>query len=360
MAFHATEPAGLLSRRRMGRSETVALVLVALALSAGAAVWLAGSTQTGAFASAALPPAADHVSFQDRFGAISARQTAVDKPLLQSLDRRALTAIDTKLWDAKALLAQELMYGDWRTASVEDIRPSIDEPKSTADEAEATGEEAKTATAATSGIPLPKPRPVLADLEAPASTAVAQADPPAPATDHRTLLDKLSGLLPRIRLASLTPDSGLYRRGPDLAALGFDKSTAVYDISAKAVYLPDGVALEAHSGIGNLRDDPTHVNQHMLGATPPAVYELKPREKLFHGVPALRMTPTDGSSIFGRSGLLVHPFMLGPEGDSNGCVSIKYYERFLKAYNDGEINRLIVVPNLNNAVSASQRGTSQS
>jgi len=359
MAFHATEPAGLLSRRRMGRSEMVALALVALALSAGAAVWLADSSQTGAFASAALPPAADHVSFQERFGAMTARQTAVDKPLLQSLDRRALAAIDTKLWDAKALLAQELMYRDWRSASVEDIRPSIDEPKPTADEAEPTGEEARTATAATSGIPLPKPRPVLADLDGPASTAVAQSETP-PATDHRTLLDKLSGLLPRIRLASLTPDSGLYHRGPDLAALGFDKSTAVYDISAKAVYLPDGVALEAHSGIGNLRDDPAHVNQHMLGATPPAVYELKPREKLFHGVPALRMTPTDGSSIFGRSGLLVHPFMLGPEGDSNGFVSIKYYERFLKAYNDGEINRLVVVPNLNNAVSASQRGTSQS
>jgi hypothetical protein len=358
MAFHATEPDGLLSRRRMGRPETVALVLTALALSAGAAAWLSSSTQTGAFVSAALPPAADHVSFQERFGAISAGQRTSDKPLLQSLDRRALTAIDTKLWDAKALLAQELMYGDWR-ASVEDIRPSIDEPKSAADEAKPIGEEAKTATAATSGIPLPKPRPVLADLEGQASTAVAQADTP-PSTDHRTLLDKLSGLLPRIRLASLTPDSGLYRRGPDLAALGFDKSTAVYDISAKAVYLPDGVALEAHSGMGGLRDDPAHVNEHMLGATPPAVYELKPREKLFHGVPALRMTPTDGSSIFGRSGLLVHPYMLGPEGDSNGCVSVKFYERFLKAYNDGEINRLVVVPNLNNAVSASQRGTSQS
>ncbi len=359
MAFHATEPDRLLSRRRMGRPETVALVLAALALSAGAAAWLASSTQTGPFASAALPPAGDHVSFQERFGAVSGPQRTADEPMLQSLDRRALTAIDTKLWDAKALLAQELMYKNWRVASVEDIRPSIDEPKPTVDEAKPADEEAKAPTAATSDVPLPKPRPVLADLEGPTSTAVAQADTPSD-TDHRTLLDKLSGLLPRIRLASLTPDSGLYRRGPDLAALGFDKSTAVYDISAKAVYLPDGVALEAHSGIGSLRDDPAHVNQHMLGATPPAVYELKPREKLFHGVPALRMTPTDGSSIFGRSGLLVHPFMLGPEGDSNGCVSIKYYERFLKAYNDGEINRLVVVPSLNNAVSASQRGTSQS
>jgi hypothetical protein len=353
MAFGTTEADGLPSRRRMGRSETVALVLAALALSVGAAAWIADSNDTGAFASAALPAASDHLSFQDRFGAISRRERAADKPLLQSLDQRALTSIETKLWDAKALLAQELMYGDWRFASVEDIRPSVGESKP------ATGESTP-ATATASGVPLPKPRPVLANLEAEASAAVAQADAP-PQPDNRTLLDKLGDLFPaRIRLASLTPDSGLFRRGPDLAALGFDKSTAVYDISAKAVYLPDGVALEAHSGMGDLRDDPGHVDQHMVGATPPAVYELKPREKLFHGVPALRMTPSDGSSIFGRSGLLVHPYMLGPKGDSNGCVSIKFYERFLKAYNDGEINRLVVVPNLNSAVSASQHATSQS
>ena len=52
------------------------------------------------------------------------------------------------------------------------------------------------------------------------------------------------------------------------------------------------------------------------------------------------------SDISGRSGLLAHSFMLGPNGDSNGCVSIKNYERFLKAYTDGEVNRLVVVPSL--------------
>jgi hypothetical protein len=41
-----------------------------------------------------------------------------------------------------------------------------------------------------------------------------------------------------------------------------------------------------------------------VGATPPAVYELKPRERLFHGVQALRMIPTEGSATKGRSGLL--------------------------------------------------------
>jgi hypothetical protein len=72
------------------------------------------------------------------------------------------------------------------------------------------------------------------------------------------------------------------------------------------------------------------------------------------------MIPADGNTIFGRSGLLAHSYMLGPEGDSNGCVSIRDYDRFLKAYTDGEINRLVVVPSLNSAVSASQHATSQS
>ena len=93
------------------------------------------------------------------------------------------------------------------------------------------------------------------------------------------------------------------------------------------------------------------------GATPPAVYELKLRESLFHGVQALRMIPVAGSDISGRSGLLAHSFMLGPNGDSNGCVSIKDYDRFLKAFNDGEINRLVVVPSLSSIKLASQSAT---
>jgi Protein of unknown function (DUF2778) len=71
----------------------------------------------------------------------------------------------------------------------------------------------------------------------------------------------------------------------------------------------------------------------------------------------VRMIPTEGSDVSGRSGLLVHSFMLGPKGDSNGCVSIRDYDRFLKAYNDGEINRLVVVPSLSSTTPASQRST---
>ena len=70
------------------------------------------------------------------------------------------------------------------------------------------------------------------------------------------------------------------------------------------------------------------------------------------------MTPVGESDTFGRAGLLVHSYMLGPNGDSNGCVSIKDYETFLRAFKNGEINRLVVVPSLENAVVASR--TSQS
>jgi Protein of unknown function (DUF2778) len=193
------------------------------------------------------------------------------------------------------------------------------------------------ATPIATAVPLPRPRPaealVLQNSEAPG------------AESDRSLLQKLSDLFPaRITLASLTPDAG-----PDLPSLGFDNFTAVYDISAQAVYLPNGSKLEAHSGLGNFKDDPAHVNERNVGATPPAVYDLKPREQMFHGVEALRMIPVEGNATLGRVGLLAHSYMLGSAGDSNGCVSIKDYDKFLAAFRKGEIKRLVVVTSVTEA-----------
>jgi hypothetical protein len=124
----------------------------------------------------------------------------------------------------------------------------------------------------------------------------------------------------------------------------YDRSTAVYDISAHMVYLPDGSKLEAHSGLGSKLDDPSSANIRMHGVTPPHLYDLTPREALFHGVPALRLNPVGGEqTIYGRSGLLAHTFMLGPNGDSNGCVSFRDYNAFLNAYRNQGIKRLAVV-----------------
>ncbi len=124
----------------------------------------------------------------------------------------------------------------------------------------------------------------------------------------------------------------------------YDRQTAVYDISAKTVYLPDGTRLEAHSGLGSKMDDIRYSHVRMQGVTPPHIYELKPREALFHGVPALRMTPIGGQDkIYGRDGLLAHTYMLGPSGQSNGCVSFKDYYAFLDAYRNKGIRRLAVL-----------------
>jgi Protein of unknown function (DUF2778) len=129
-------------------------------------------------------------------------------------------------------------------------------------------------------------------------------------------------------------------------ATGYDKFTAVYDISAHTVYLPDGTRLEAHSGLAEDRDDPRHVDERDRGATPPHLYELTLRESLFHGVQALRLNPIGEGFSFDRVGLLAHPYMLGPSGDSNGCVSFKNYDAFLRAFQSGEVKRLAVVARL--------------
>ena len=141
--------------------------------------------------------------------------------------------------------------------------------------------------------------------------------------------------------SSLGPNQNLALEG---TRPRYDQSTAVYDISAHMVYLPDGAKLEAHSGLGSSLDDPRSANIRMRGVTPPHLYELTPREALFHGVPALRLNPVGGEdAIYGRAGLLAHTFMLGPRGDSNGCVSFRDYNVFLNAYRNQGIKRLAVV-----------------
>lgn len=314
------------------------LSLAAMALSLGAAAWIADVDSGAPFASAALTTGPT-TSFADRFTPAPNGQAGIDSST-RALERSAVSAFRIKLNDAKALLAQKLIYEDWRTSLSGDDRTAADDGR----------------TAQKSDIPIPRSRPPQADLAAQIASSQAFADAN-PRVDNRNFLEKFRD---KIRLASLTPDSGLFGRGPDLAALGYDSQTAVYDISAKAVYLPSGVALEAHSGMGSLKDDPDHVHEPNVGATPPAVYDLKPREKPFHGVRALRMTPAEGTSALGRVGLLTHSYLLGAGGDSNGCVSIKFYDRFIKAYDNGEFNRLVVVPSLTGATSAAQQRSNSS
>ncbi len=131
--------------------------------------------------------------------------------------------------------------------------------------------------------------------------------------------------------------------------------TAVYDISARTVYLPNGDRLEAHSGLGDKLDDPRYVHVRMRGPTPPNVYQLTLREQPFHGVRAIRLNPVEHSKMFGRDGMLAHTYMLGPNGQSNGCVSFRDYQKFLNAYLKGEVDRLVVVSDLGTSPSLTAR-----
>jgi Protein of unknown function (DUF2778) len=153
------------------------------------------------------------------------------------------------------------------------------------------------------------------------------------------------------RLASLGPTFGPRVRGEDAVSNStslppLDGRTAVYDITARKVYLPNGKALEAHSGLGRRMDDPRFVHVRNQGATPPNVYDLSLREQLFHGVRAIRLTPVAGSKMFGRDGMLAHSYLLGPNGQSHGCVSFRDYPAFLQAFLKGEVKRLVVVARL--------------
>jgi hypothetical protein len=128
------------------------------------------------------------------------------------------------------------------------------------------------------------------------------------------------------------------------ASPGADMSkTAIYDISRHTVYLPNGQQLEAHSGLAEHMDDIRSVTIRSHGPTPPNVYQLTMRESRFHGIDAIRLNPVDETKMYGRDGILAHPYMLGPNGQSNGCVSLKDYEAFLAAFRRGEFNRLVVV-----------------
>jgi hypothetical protein len=308
-----------------------ASVIAALALASGAAALIAHLDPAAWVTDPAFSKTTDATPFDARFlpGPASDWLSMGLSPhqLVESLSPK----LEIKFQQAKGLLTQKLQAQDWRPATMDESSKS-------------TG----------AAVPLPKSRPIEANLNLGGGSLAAQ-------PDNRTLLQKLSDLFPaRITLASLAPDGGLRGGGPDLTALGHDNLTAVYDISARAVYMPDGSKFEAHSGFGHLMDDPRHVSKRNVGATPPAVYNLRPRERLFHGLEAIRMIPVDSRATLGRSGLLAHSYMLGPNGDSNGCVSIKDYEKFLRAFKNGEIKRLVVVPNLDDAVLASRQSTSRS
>jgi hypothetical protein len=151
---------------------------------------------------------------------------------------------------------------------------------------------------------------------------------------------------PRVASAPAVRVLRVERAPPSLPLPRSGDRTAIYDIAAHVVYLPNGRRLEAHSGLGRGKDDPRFVTMKNRGPAPPNVYDLALRGQLFHGVRAIRLIPADESKMFGRDGILAHSYMLGPNGQSNGCVSFRDYPAFLHAFLRGEVDRLVVVDHL--------------
>lgn len=227
-------------------------------------------------------------------------------------------------------------------------------------------------------VPLPVPRPPefrstrAPDLARRAERRIARREPAPvpmpPREDDRSFLEKLFGVerapgLAYAALESRPADLVPQRRiSPPLAPTDARPTagTAVYNIAARVVTLPNGERLEAHSGLGEGFDEPRMVNVRMRGPTPPATYDLKEREQLFHGVRAIRLTPVGGNEVvYGRDGLLAHSFMLGPRGESNGCVSFRDYDRFLQAYLRGEVQRLVVVAGIQDPLPSLATGSAR-
>ncbi len=191
-------------------------------------------------------------------------------------------------------------------------------------------------------IPLPPARPHVAQL--------ARLEPFGPPIEKFTPQAVAPQIVPQAapQIAMVTPApekrAAPVQEAHNKAFPELDSRTAIYDISARTVFLPSGQKLEAHSGLYDKMDDPKYVHVRMRGATPPNIYDLTLREQLFHGVRAIRLNPVDERKMFGRDGMLAHTYMLGPNGQSNGCVSFKDYNKFLQAFLRGEVDRLVVVP----------------
>ncbi len=210
-------------------------------------------------------------------------------------------------------------------------------------------------------VPLPSANPLFARRSLPPDESV-RATPPviSQLTATPPLPSRNPLLQGKAQVAELTPPERPVDKEPapqaappaaanQVSLPGPGDRFALYDIKGRVVYMPNGDKLEAHSGYGEMFDDPRHVSKKMVGPTPPNSYDLTMREARFHGVEALRMKPVGGNPMYGRDGFLTHPYMLGPRGDSNGCVSFRDYETFLAAYKRGEVTRLVVVASLPNS-----------
>ncbi|MCI1001500.1 DUF2778 domain-containing protein [Ochrobactrum sp. C6C9] len=294
-----------------------------------------------------VEPRADRVKLPEPV-AVASAATAMDKT--GDTAAKPATAAAVALGYASAPQTPAALVA---LAQIQPQNPSGILPLSQAEEADAEGSATPNLPVG-KAIPLPQSAPdqktnMAADDDTDSDMFVPD-DVPLPGAKPAL---RASRMRPKTQLA-YAPESGLTDSPePGLFSPLLNQAArsrvAIYDISAATVYLPSGEKLEAHSGIGRMRDNPSYVNQKNRGPTPPHSYNLRMREALFHGVEAIRLTPADGNNRYNRDGLLAHTFMLGRNGDSNGCVVFRDYPRFLRAFKRGEFNKLVVVPRMSSS-----------
>jgi hypothetical protein len=143
----------------------------------------------------------------------------------------------------------------------------------------------------TQKVVLPIPRPASAPQ-------IASDTPPAKPSIFATIFQKLFGKPTPVKFAYAATDEG--GLGVDQAAgARYDQWTAVYDISAHIVYMPDGTQLEAHSGLGSWLDDPNHADEKMRGVTPPeCLQSWTERRALPRGTCTAADSPRRGENVW--------------------------------------------------------------
>lgn len=336
-------------RRNRRRSGMKGIVLAAtLGLGAMSGFWMLGQDAPGSF---------DEVAAPAQRKAAVARLSPQPLPAYSGLLDPALSGGKATSFSGSAPVRSAFQPAAPAATSVASADPGLPLPQP-----------APVTLARAAPMPAPRPsdlllppvplQPRAAQPAAPRRSRNATTAPAPTPEDNRNFFEKLFGVQkppPGAALAYAAPQddvvdrSRISRMSPSVGAppRTAEAGTAIYDISAKTVHMPNGERLEAHSGLGEMMDDVRYSHIRMKGVTPPHTYTLTEREALFHGVRAIRLNPVGGSgAIHGRAGLLAHTYLLGPRGDSNGCVSFKDYERFLQAFLRGEVRRLVVVASL--------------
>lgn len=223
----------------------------------------------------------DQQTFTDRFTALTV--TVADEPPALTVEQKNYAAL---LDVTHSLGAPPVMFKPTVVAAPDTPKPapSRAEIASAPDVALPPTPPARVAS-----VPLPSARP--SDFKFPQSRVkpghsemverAKNAALAAMASKTPSLFDKLFGrTAPGPVLAYAGSDGGVMSDGTSTTPAGSsedDKLTAIYDITARTVYMPNGTKLEAHSGLGAKMDDPRYVHVRMHGATPPHIYTLAAR-----------------------------------------------------------------------------------